>query len=267
MAPTNDDDRELPPPSEQDSNDAPLNVSRRDFLKTVGVGSLATSVIGPATAEAQTGARALGPGEVPIALTVNGRRYDLRIEPRVTLLDALRTRLDITGVKRVCDRGSCGACTMIVDGRAVYSCSMLAIEAQGKSIRTVEGLASGPALHPVQEAFCDADGLMCGFCTPGLVMATVALLEKNPNPSPEQARRALDGNICRCGTYAGVLQAALRAPTARAERGSLEPPSGATARDASFRGWSPANAGRGARHERVGVTPHVREDAKGVARG
>jgi xanthine dehydrogenase YagT iron-sulfur-binding subunit len=133
----------------------------------------------------------------------------------VTLLDALRNRLDITGVKRVCDRGSCGACTMIVDGRSVYSCSMLAIEAQGKAIRTVEGLATNAGLHPVQQAFCDADGLMCGFCTPGFVMAAVALLEKTPNPTPEQARHGLDGNICRCGTYKGVLAAALSAKGVR----------------------------------------------------
>ena len=112
---------------------------------------------------------------------VNGKRLELRIEPRVTLLDALRNRADLTGNKRVCDRGACGACTMIVDGRTVYSCSTLAIEVQGKQIRTVDGLASANGtLHPVQQAFCDTDGLMCGFCTPGFVMATVALLEKHP---------------------------------------------------------------------------------------
>ena len=100
---------------------------------------------------------------------------------------------------------------MIIDGRTYYSCSMLAIEAQGRNIRTVEGLSQGAALHPVQQAFCDNDGLMCGFCTPGFVMATVALLEKTPTPTPEQAKRALDGNICRCGTNIGVLAAALKA--------------------------------------------------------
>lgn len=189
-----------------------LNVSRREFLKTVGAGGIATSVISNAEVEAQSRApRALGPGEVPIQLTVNGRRYELKVEPRVTLLDALRTRLDLTGLKRVCDRGTCGACTMIVDGRTIYACSTLAIEAQAKNIRTVEGLTSGTVLHPVQQAFCDTDGLMCGFCTPGFVVAAVALLEKNPSPTAEQAKRALDGNICRCGTYPRVLEAALRA--------------------------------------------------------
>jgi aerobic-type carbon monoxide dehydrogenase small subunit (CoxS/CutS family) len=129
----------------------------------------------------------------------------------VTLLNALRTRADLTGNKRVCDRGACGACTMIVDGRTVYSCSTLAIEVQGKQIRTVDGLSSGKALHPVQQAFCDTDGLMCGFCTPGFVMATVALLEKTPNPTVQQAKKGLDGNICRCGTFVRILEAAMKA--------------------------------------------------------
>jgi xanthine dehydrogenase YagT iron-sulfur-binding subunit len=146
---------------------------------------------------------------VPIQLNVNGRVHKLEVEPRVTLLDALRTRLDITGSKRVCDRGSCGACTMLVDGKSIYACSTLAIEVQGKRIRTVEGLTQGTVLHPLQQAFCDRDGLMCGFCTPGFVVAAAALLEQNPKPTPEQARKALDGNICRCGTYVRVLEAAL----------------------------------------------------------
>jgi xanthine dehydrogenase YagT iron-sulfur-binding subunit len=183
------------------------DVSRRDFFKTVGAGSVAAAVVG-ATVDAQSPA-GVGPGEVPVTLTVNGQRHQLKVEPRVTLLDALRTRLDLTGAKRVCDRGSCGACTVIIDGRTYYACSMLAIEAQGRNIRTVEGLAKGDTLHAVQQAFCDHDALMCGFCTPGFVMATVALLEKTPAPTPEQARRALDGNICRCGTNVGVLAAAL----------------------------------------------------------
>lgn len=200
------------PPSQPPGREAAQpSFSRRNFLKTVGVGPLAASVLTPAIAEAQPAVRELGPGEVPIELTVNGRKYSLEVEPRVTLLDAIRTRLDLTGQKRVCDRGSCGACTMIVDGRSVYACSMLAIEAAGATIRTVEGLAQGTILHPVQQAFCETDGLMCGFCTPGFVVSAVALLEKNPNPTPEQARRALDGNICRCGTYARVLEAALKA--------------------------------------------------------
>jgi xanthine dehydrogenase YagT iron-sulfur-binding subunit len=183
-------------------------VSRRDFIRTVGAGGLATGVLTTVNVGAQTGVREIGPGEVPVVLTINGRKHQLAVEPRTTLLDAVRQRLNMTGVKRVCDRASCGACTMIVDGRTVYACSILAIEAQGKVIRTVEGLATANALHPVQETFCEHDGLMCGFCTPGLVVATTALLEKTPNPTLEQAKRALDGNICRCGTYTKVLKAA-----------------------------------------------------------
>jgi xanthine dehydrogenase YagT iron-sulfur-binding subunit len=201
--------------------------SRRDFFKTLGVGAVASASVAltPDEAAARQALAGVGPGEVPITLTINGRRYQLQVEPRVTLLDAMRTRLEITGQKRVCDRGACGACTVIIEplqdaksasspgsaGRTYYACSMLAIEAQGKNIRTVEGLSQGAALHPVQQAFCDHDGLMCGFCTPGFVMSTVALLEQNPNPTPDQARRALDGNLCRCGTNIGVMKAALAA--------------------------------------------------------
>ena len=195
-------------------NDERSSVSRRDFLRSAalgGVGAAAVNAAAAADVDAQAGPVVLGPGEVQVALTVNGRPLELRIEPRVTLLDALRNRADLTGNKRVCDRGSCGACTMIVDGRTVYSCSTLAIEVQGKQIRTVEGLASGGVLHPVQQAFCDADALMCGFCTPGFVVATVALLEKFPDATPEQARRELDGNICRCGTFVRILEAAMKA--------------------------------------------------------
>ena len=184
-----------------------VNLSRRNFLKTTGAVGLAASVIAPAETGAQSGVAAVGPGEVPVRLTVNGRQVNLTIEPRVTLLDALRMRADLTGNKRGCDRGTCGACTMLVDGRTVYSCSTLAIEVQGKQIRTVDGLANGETLHPVQQAFCDKDALMCGFCTPGFIMASVGLLEKYPNPTPEQIRKGLDGNICRCGTFTRIFEA------------------------------------------------------------
>lgn len=203
-----------PPAAKSHAGGTDLNVSRRNFLKTVGVGPIAAGVIAT-SAEAQGRGAVLGPDEVPIELSINGQRHTLAVEPRVTLLDALRTRLNLTGQKRVCDRGSCGACTVLVDGRAVYACSMLAIEAQGSAIRTVEGLPAGTALHPVQQAMCDADGLMCGFCTPGFVMSMVALLEATPNPTIEQARHALDGNVCRCGTYPRVLEAALKAGEVR----------------------------------------------------
>ena len=193
--------------------------SRRTFLKTVGAGGVAAGVIAPSVpADAQVPG-AVGPGPVAIQLNVNGRAHKLEVEPRVTLLDALRNRLNLTGAKRVCDRGSCGACTVIVDGRTLYACTTLAIEMPGKTIRTVESFTAGTVLHPVQQAFCEKDGLMCGFCTPGFVTAAVALLEKNPKPTAEQARKALDGNICRCGTYVRVLEAALAAkgPGTRAQ--------------------------------------------------
>jgi xanthine dehydrogenase YagT iron-sulfur-binding subunit len=203
----------MAPKDESPEKPERFSVSRRNFLKTAGVGSLATAVtsVGVVEVEAQSGPAVMGPGDVPITLMVNGKRVDLRIEPRVTLLNAIRNRADLTGNKRVCDRGACGACTMIVDGRTVYSCSTLAIEVQGKQIRTVDGLANGNTLHPVQQAFVDTDGLMCGFCTPGFVMATVALLEKTPNPTLDQAKKGLDGNICRCGTFVRIMEAALKA--------------------------------------------------------
>jgi xanthine dehydrogenase YagT iron-sulfur-binding subunit len=202
-----------PDPHPRPSYYSPMSVSRRDFLKSAGVTGLATAVTSVAApdGQAQTGPAVAGPGEVPVSLTVNGTRVDLKIEPRVTLLDALRTRADLTGNKRVCDRGTCGACTMIVDGRTVYACSTLAIEVQGRQIRTVDGLARGSTLHPVQQAFCDVDALMCGFCTPGFVVATVAVLEKYPNATREQITRGLDGNICRCGTFVRILEAAEKA--------------------------------------------------------
>jgi xanthine dehydrogenase YagT iron-sulfur-binding subunit len=184
-----------------------FSVSRRNFLKSTGVVGLAATVVGPTEASAQSGPPIVGPGEVPVRLIVNGKPVNLMIEPRVTLLDALRNRADQTGNKRGCDRGACGACTMIVDGQSIYACSTLAIDVQGKQIRNVDGLANGARLHPVQQAFCDKDALMCGFCTPGFVMSSVALLEEHPNPTPEQIKKGLDGNICRCGTFPRIFEA------------------------------------------------------------
>jgi aerobic-type carbon monoxide dehydrogenase small subunit (CoxS/CutS family) len=199
-----DDDRDR-----RDEGDAALSVSRRAFLKTVSASSLAAGVLSPAESDAQAVPAPVGPGDVPIKLTIDGKTHALSVEPRVTLLDAMRDRLDITGLKRVCDRGTCGACTVIIEGRTHYSCTLLAIDMQGVPIRTVEGLTKGTVLHPVQEAFCKHDGLMCGFCTPGFVVSAVALLEKTPSPTADQAKAALAGNICRCGTYTRVLEAVL----------------------------------------------------------
>jgi xanthine dehydrogenase YagT iron-sulfur-binding subunit len=187
-------------------------LSRRTFLKVSGISLSVPLVMGHRVIKV-SGAevKVFGPGKVPIQLTINGKNLSAQVEPRVTLLDALRNELDLTGAKRVCDRATCGACTMIVDGKPVYSCSVLAIEAQGKSITTVEGLMQGENLHPVQQAFIDNDAQQCGFCTPGFVVASKAFLDKNPNPTPEQIQKGLGGNLCRCGTYMGVRAAVAQA--------------------------------------------------------
>lgn len=185
------------------------NFSRRTFLKSVGVTPVVAAAIAPDTAEAQQTAAIVGPEAAALTLTINGQKKTVTVEPRTTLLDAMRQQLDLTGAKRVCDRGSCGACTVTIDRRTAYACSVLAVDAEGADIRTIEGLTQGTVLHPVQQAIFEKDGTMCGFCTPGFVMSTVALLERTPNPTPEQARKALDGNICRCGTYVRLLEAAL----------------------------------------------------------
>ena len=187
-------------------------LSRRTFLKASGISLSVPLVMGYRVIKVSgADVKVYGPGKVPLTLLINGKNYNAQVEPRVTLLDALRNELDITGAKRVCDRGSCGACTMIVDGKAVYSCSTLAIDAQGKSITTVEGLMQGDTLHPVQQAFIDNDAQQCGFCTPGFVVASKAFLDKNPNPTPAQIQKGLGGNICRCGTYVGVRAAVAQA--------------------------------------------------------
>jgi xanthine dehydrogenase YagT iron-sulfur-binding subunit len=152
-----------------------------------------------------------GPSKLPVTLLVNGKKQVAEVEPRVTLLEALRHELEVTGPKRVCDRGTCGACTVLLDGRLVYSCSVLAIDAQNKPITTVEGLMQGDRLHPIQQAFVDNDAQQCGFCTPGFVMACKGFLDKNPNPTPEEVERGLGGNLCRCGTYIGIRAAVAQA--------------------------------------------------------
>ena len=146
-------------------------------------------------------------GHVPLTLSVNGSLHPLMIEPRRTLLDALRHDLAMTGTKKVCDAGNCGACTVIVDGRAMYSCLLLAIDCDGRDIRTVEGLAHGNELDPLQEAFVHCDAFQCGFCTSGQLMSLRALLDEHPDPSDAQILRAVTGNLCRCGAYRNILAA------------------------------------------------------------
>jgi xanthine dehydrogenase YagT iron-sulfur-binding subunit len=179
--------------------------SRREFLEAGAVATAAT-LTGLATTEALEAAQpggvsAIGPGAVKITLNVNGRELNTTVEPRVTLLDALRNYLDVTGCKRVCDRATCGACTVLLDGKPIYACTMLAIEAQGKQVRTAESLYNEGKLDAVPAAFVTADAQQCGFCTPGFVVAMKAVLEANPKATPAQIEKGLQGNICRCGTY------------------------------------------------------------------
>ena len=187
-------------------DDVKSGVSRREFLKISGIAAASVPLIAGPTVLTVAGeeVEVHGPGKTAVKLNVNGKNYSAELEPRVTLLDALREDFEITGPKRVCDRGACGACTVLMENAPVYACSVLAIEAQGKRIVTVEGLMQGEQLHPVQAAFVENDAQQCGFCTPGFVVATKAFLDKHPNPTPEQVHRGLGGNFCRCGTYDGI---------------------------------------------------------------
>ena len=207
----------------------PGGISRRDFLRGGAVagalgsaGMLVQEIAEGARkhpASAPDGMEVFGPGPVPIRLRVNNKAYDLKVEPRTTLLDALREELEFTGAKRVCDRGTCGACTVILDGKAVYACSQLAIDVQRQPIWTIESLGRPGDLHPLQAAFVEHDAQQCGFCTPGFVVAAKALLERNPHPTLAEIHHGLSGNFCRCGTYAGLRRAVLQV----AQRGVEEP--------------------------------------------
>ncbi len=190
----------------------PEGVSRRLFLKGAGVAAAAVSVAQlPSDVQATSGTEdeptILGPGPVPIPLRINGVECQSEAAPSTTLLDLLRDHQGLTGAKRVCDRGSCGACTVLLDGRTVDSCSMLAIDAVGSEITTVEGIGTPENLSDLQQAFIEKDALQCGFCTPGMVVSCTALLKENPTPDREQIRRGISGNICRCGTYQNIIEA------------------------------------------------------------
>jgi xanthine dehydrogenase YagT iron-sulfur-binding subunit len=192
-----DEDRKLPE----------SGVSRRHFMKISSLVVATPMVVGPTVLNVEGEDVAIyGPGKMPITLNVNGKKMPADVEPRVTLLDVLRDNFDLTGAKRVCDRGACGACTVLLDGKPVYACSILAIDAQGHQITTIEGLSKSDSLTPIQQAFVDHDAQQCGFCTPGFVVATTAFLDKHPQPTPEQVRNGLSGNLCRCGTYHGIHQ-------------------------------------------------------------
>jgi aerobic-type carbon monoxide dehydrogenase small subunit (CoxS/CutS family) len=205
----------------------PSGFSRRRFLQGVGVvgagaiigdaGKLVAQTPAAPAPAAATGLAKTVSGNVEIALNLNGKERKVIVEPRTTLLSAIRDRLDppLTGPKLVCNMGSCGACTVIMDGKTAYSCSVLAIDAVGKKITTVEGIGTPDNLSPVQAAFCEKDGMMCGFCTSGFVTSVTAFLDKNANPTLDEVKEACHGNTCRCGTYTRIFEAALSAAKAR----------------------------------------------------
>ena len=205
--------------------ESPPDPSRRRFLKGVGIAGAGAALADhlAQTAEAEAAAAEGEAAKLPTAgalnltLDVNGRKRPLAVEPRTTLLSALRSHLDppVTGAKLVCDQGTCGACTVLLDGRPVYSCLVLAADAAGKKVTTVEGLGTTESPNAVQAAFVEQDALMCGFCTPGFVTTISAYLKKNPNPTLAEVREACKGNFCRCGTYPRVFEAALAAAKAR----------------------------------------------------
>jgi len=207
------DDGSTKPPAERGSRR--FTLTRRGFLAGTGVtvaavtldgckhGEVPTSVAGPA--------EVLGPGRVPITLKINGAQKRVAVEPRASLAEALRLDLDLTGTKIGCDRGACSACTVWLDGTPVTACMTFALDVGDRPITTIEGIASGDRLHPVQEAFIEHDAMQCGFCTPGMIMSCAALLRRNPSPSLDDVRAATSGNLCRCGTYPNVFEATLAA--------------------------------------------------------
>jgi xanthine dehydrogenase YagT iron-sulfur-binding subunit len=190
--------------------------TRRTFLKSMGLASAGVAALNAfdEVSSAQNngaGTSSIGPDAVPLRLKINGQVHNVKAEPRATLAEVLRDQLHMTGTKVVCDRGSCSACTVMLAKTPVCSCMTLAVDLGDREITTVEGLASGDNLHPVQAAFVAHDALQCGFCTSGMVMSCAALLERNAKPSVADVKTAISGNICRCGTYPKVLEAMLTA--------------------------------------------------------
>ena len=178
--------------------------SRRSFIKTAGAGA---AVAGASVEAQEKKPEIIGPDAAPITLKVNGVARKVTVEPRVTLLRALRNELEITGAKEVCDRGGCGACTVLMDGRIVNACMIMAWDAVGHEITTVESFGTPEKLSPIQAAFVECDGLQCGFCTPGMIVSCTALLKENPAPTRDEVKAGLAGNLCRCGTYSRIFDA------------------------------------------------------------
>ena len=191
-------------------------ISRRSFLTTVGTGTVGAAVVAGTAATAEPQKIVAEPGDlVKVNLRINGRHHRVLVEPRWTLLNVLREHLGMTGTKPSCERGECGACTVLIDGKPLYSCMTLALDVEGREIMTVEGIMDGEKLGPVQRAFVEEDAFQCGYCTPGQVMAAEGLLRKNPNPNMDEIREGMCGNLCRCGTYAHIFKAVRRASELR----------------------------------------------------
>ena len=191
----------------------PKQRSRREFLESAGTTAALASavpVLGISTAQAQSDIESTA-AKTRIQLTVNGSRHSVDVEDRWTLVEVLRDQLDLTGTKIGCDRSECGACTVIMNGKPVYSCSQLAVWANGAQVTTVEGLASGGQLSPVQQAFVENNGPQCGFCTPGQLMTATALLSNNATPNADEVKQALVGNLCRCSNYNAIVEAVVMA--------------------------------------------------------
>ena len=199
-------------PNEKDRDAS--GVSRRGFIQSVGAGAIGAAALG--SAEAKQAPAPTTPEEMAtLTFTVNGRRHRILVEPRWSLAHVIRDRLQLTGTKVGCDRGECGACTVLINGVPRYACLTLAVEAEGADVTTIEGLMKGEDLGPVQQAFAEKDAFQCGFCTPGQVVAAEGLLRANPNPTTEQIRQGMSGNLCRCGAYAHIFQAVARAADLR----------------------------------------------------
>jgi len=203
------------PEKREKKSDKKHQLSRRSFLKGVGSGAVTAAVIPSSIATLKAketiSFQETGVEKGVVKLIVNGKTYNVEVEAREILADTLRKRLNLTGTKIMCSQGACGACTVLVDGVPIYSCMTLTMDVNNRQITTIEGLASDGKLHPVQEAFIEKDGMQCGFCTPGQIMSAVALLKNNPNPTLEEVKIGMSGNICRCGAYLKIFDSVLTA--------------------------------------------------------
>lgn len=196
-------------------HERPAGLTRRGFLTTVGAGAAGVAALGQVAATEPAAAVTAASEVLKVTLSINGRQHRVLVEPRWTLLFVLREKLGLTATKVGCERGECGACTVLIDGKPQYACMTLAAEAAGHEVTTLEGLMDGEELGPVQRAFAEHDGYQCGYCTPGQIVAAEGLLRANPAPSRDQVRLGMSGNICRCGAYAHIVKAVEKAATLR----------------------------------------------------